>query len=177
MNTERILWILACIALVALWYSKQPDKSPVGEWVTPPTDKRVDNLPKEKIKCESGVAVIPGAKDKLDLPPAVKQDPKKHVTASAIIYPDEHRVSVVSIFDEYTGDTTMQSQRMEHPWLAAENRGRAWIGYGYKTGGATAIRAAVSADVVQIRAVHIGGEATLDSDGVWFAGVGAAVRW
>lgn len=176
MNTERIWWILACIALVALWYAKQPDTPQVGEWVKPQADSRVYNLPREKIRCES-IAVIPGAKDKLDLPHDVKQDQKKHVTASAIIYPDEHRVSVVSIFDEATGDTLMQSQRMGHPWLAAENRGRVWLGYGYKTGGTTAIRAAVSADVTQIKAVHIGGNATLDSDGDWFAGIGVAGRW
>lgn len=173
-----ILLFALAILTVAWWYFTPPP-APVDEWKPAKQDKRVKGVSKKTIKPEDcGVVVYdPPAKDKLDLPDEVKKDPKKHVTAAVTVPSDEHPQSVVTVFDESTGETSALTQRMEFPLIATEQRGQVWLGYGLRNGGARVGRILLREDLLQVKALHLGLNASLDTDGAWFVGVGVGYRW
>lgn len=160
------------------WLSSKP-VAPAGEWTVPKKDGRIADVGTEPIKPKdcTVIAAKSSAKDKLGLPDQVKQDPKKHVTSAVIIRPDERPQSVVSIFDEATGQTDTLTQRMAHPLLATEQRGQLWLGYGIKNGGERVGRILLREDLLQVMALHAGVAATVDMDGGYFVGAGVAYRW
>lgn len=173
-----IILMISLIILALAWRYFTPKPAPVGEWKPATQDKRVSGTPTKTIKPPGGVVVYdPPAKEKLDLPDEVKKDPKKHVTAAVTVPPDEHPQSVVTIFDESTGQTTALTQRMEFPLLATEQRGQVWLGYGLRNGGTRVGRILLREDLLQVKSLHLGLNASLDTDGAWFVGVGVAYRW
>jgi len=169
--------ILASVALGSWLAHKDPE--PSGEWTKPKQDSRIADTGTETIKPQDCAVVVakPGAKKKLDLPPEIQADPKKHVTTAVIIPSNERPQSVVSIFNESTGTTDMLTQRLAYPWLAIEQRGQLWLGYGLTPGGDRVGRILIREDLLQIKAMHLGMNASIDTDGAWFAGVGVAYRW
>lgn len=172
-------WILLSgLAVLAIaWWYYTPPSAPVEEWKPAKQDKRLSGTSTKTIKPPGGVVVYdPPAKEKLDLPDEVKKDPKKHVTAAVTVPSDEHPQSVVTIFDESTGQTTALTQRMAFPLLAAEQRGQVWLGYGLRNG-ARVGRIMLREDLLQVKALHLGLNASLDTDGAWFVGVGVGYRW
>lgn len=164
--------------IIGAWLCHK-DPEPAGEWTKPKQDSRIADTGTETIKPQDCAVVVakPGAKKKLDLPPEVQADPKKHVTTAVIIQPDERPQSVVSIFNEATGTTDMLTQRLAYPWLAIEQRGQLWAGYGLKPNGERAGRILLREDLLQLSALHLGAHASIDTDGQWFAGVGVGYRW
>ena len=150
-----------------------------GQWQPAKPDPRIADTGTETVKPKDCTVIVrkPAAKQALDLPEPIKADPAKHVTAAVIIPPDEHPQSVVSLFDSATGQTETLTQRMEHPWLATEQRGQVWVGYGLAEGGRRAGRILLREDLLQVKALHLGGMASIDTGGQWFAGVGVAWRW
>lgn len=178
--------VLACAFLataiggviIGAWLCTKPD-APAGEWNAPKQDGRLADIPTETIKPPDCAVVVakPGAKKKLDLPPEVQADPKKHVTTAVIIQPDERPQSVSAIFNEATGTTDILTQRLAYPWLAIEQRGQLWAGYGLKLNGERAWRILMREDLLQLKALHLGAHASIDTGGQWFAGVGVGYRW
>ena len=171
----ELLIFLAILAMT--WWYFTPPPAPIGEWTAPKKDGRIAGVGSHTIPASGVVVIDPAAKDKLDLPDPVKQNPKKHVTAAVIIKPDERPQSVVSIFDEATGQTDTLTQRMSYPMLATEQRGQLWLGYGIKTSGERVGRILLREDLLQVMALHAGVGATLDTDGGYFVGAGVAYRW
>lgn len=173
-----LTWIAVLLALAVAWLYLKPVPGVVEEWTKPRTDSRVEDLPKKRIKPPGGVIVIDGpAKEKLDLPDEVKENPSQHVAAAVVVRSDERPQSVATIFDESTGEFSSLTQRMEYPWLQAEQRGQVWVGYGLKTQGAQVGRILVREDLLQLKAIHLGVTASADTDGSALIGVGAAYRW
>lgn len=187
MSSNQLQYIRMLVAALVLffvgvvtgaWLANKPAQ-PAGVWTTPKKDGRIADVGTEPVKPKDCIVIAakPPAKEELDLPDPVKQDPKKHVTSAVIIQPDERPQSVVGIFDEATGQTDMLTQRMAYPWLATEQRGQLWLGYGIRNGGERAGRILVREDLLQVKALHAGLHASLDSDGRWFAGGGVGYRW
>ena len=170
------LMVFLVILAVTWWYFTTPP-APIGEWTAPKKDGRLKGLGSHTVPASGVVVIDDGAKDKLDLPDPVKKDPKKHVTAAVVIKPSERTQSVVSIFDEATGQTETLTQRMGYPLLATEQRGQLWLGYGIKNGGARVGRILLREDLLQVMALHAGVAATVDMDGGYFVGAGVAYRW
>jgi hypothetical protein len=170
--------VAAILGLLVITWNVMRDKpAPVGEWRAAEPDRRIDGTGTSTINPKRVAVYNPPAKDKLDLPDQVKNDPSKHVTSAVIVKSDERPQSVVTIFDQTTGQTTALTQRMEYPLLAAEQRGQIWIGYGQRNGGQMVGRILIREDLLQVKALHAGVNATLDADGAWFAGAGVGYRW
>lgn len=169
--------ILAGVILGA-WLCSRPTP-PAGQWQQAKQDKRIANTGTEKVKPQDCTVVVHklAAKKKLDLPPEIQNDTTQHVSSAVIIPSDERPQSVVTLFDTTTGQTRMLTQRLAYPWIAAEHRGQLWLGYGLADGGQRVGRIHLREDLLQISALHFGGQASLDSGGRWFAGVGVGVRW
>jgi hypothetical protein len=89
---------------------------------------------------------------------------------------------VTSVLDTKTGETTAYTKPEPYPWLAVESRGEARFDYGYKiTKGSTVPlpvgRLSVTHNFVQVKALHMGVNVAIDTDGTAFAGVGLSYRW
>jgi hypothetical protein len=160
------------------WLASKPT-APAGEYSAPKKDDRIADVGTEPVKPKdcTVIASKPAAKDKLGLPDQVKRDPKQHVTSAVIIRPDERPQSVVSLFDEATGKTSSLTQRMAYPLLATEQRGQLWLGYGIRNGGERVGRILLREDLLQVMALHGGVQASIDTDGRYFAGAGVVYRW
>jgi len=174
-------WALAGIlagVILGAWLCSRPAQ-PAGQWQAAKPDKRIADTGTEKVKPQDCAVVVakPAAKKKLDLPPEIQADPKKHVATAVIIQPAERPQSVAAIFNEATGTTDILTQRLAYPWLAIEQRGQLWLGYGLADGGQRVGRIHLREDLLQISALHFGGQASLDTSGAWFVGVGVGYRW
>ena len=179
--------LLAAVLLLALfiagvvlgaWLAYKPAQ-PAGDWQPAQPDKRISTTPTQTVQPKDCRVVVaaPAAKDQLDLPPDIRNNPAQHVSASAVVQPDEHPQSVVTIFDTTTGQTKAITQRLTHPWLATEQRGQLWAGYGLTPGGERVGRILLREDLLQIKAMHLGMTGEVDTMGGWFVGLGVAYRW
>lgn len=151
--------------VIGAWICSTPPE-PVGKWQPAKQDKRIAGAGTETVKPTDCAVVVakPAAKQQLDLPPEIRDNPQKHVSSAVIIQPGERYQSVVGIFDESTGKTDTLTQRMAYPLLATEHRGRAGFGYGYKSG-AQVGHLYLGETLLQIKGWHIGGEVHLFTDG------------
>lgn len=173
-----VLAIFMVGAITGAWLAYKPAES-VGETKPAAQDKRLEDVGTQTIQtADCGVVVAkPAAKGKLNLPPAIAEDPSKHVTSSSTVTAGERPQAIITLLDQTTGQTTAVVQQLEYPWLATEQRGQMWIGYGLADGGRRAGRLMLREDLLQVKALHLGGQASVDTDGQWFAGVGVAWRW
>jgi len=122
------------------------------------------------------------AKANLKLPPSVIANNEQQVTGATTVAPTERRVTVTSVLDTQTGETTTYTKPEPYPWIAVESRGEARFDYGYKVSRGQTIpmpvgRLSVVHDFVQVKGFHAGVNVALDTDGAAFAGVGIGYRW
>jgi len=173
-----LLALFAAGVVLGAWLAYRPAQ-PADDWQPAQPDKRIANAGTQTVQPKDCRVVVvgPAAKDQLDLPPEIRNNPAQHVSASAIVPSDEHPQSVVTLFDTTTGQTKAITQRLTHPWLATEQRGQLWAGYGLTPGGERVGRILLREDLLQVKALHLGTNASLDTDGRWFAGIGVAYRW
>lgn len=169
--TEKALaGLIAALALffagvvTGAWLGNKPTP-PAGEWAKPKQDGRIAGAGTTTVKPKDcGVVVYkPAAKDKLDLPTPIKADIRKHVTASVIVPPDERPQSVVTLFDESTGQSSSLTQRMAYPLLSTEQRGRFGLAAGYKSGRRIG-HVYLGETLVQVKGWHVGGELHVFTD-------------
>lgn len=118
----------------------------------------------------------PAAKARLKLPAATQADAAVHVVTASRVPADERPHTVITLLDERTGEAETISRTDPLPWLAPDTRGEFGVSYGIRNG-VTVGRLSLRQDVLQIKSVHLGATANLDTDGQWFAGVGAWYRW
>lgn len=170
-TAQKVLcWLIAALVLffagvvTGAWLANKPTP-PAGEWTAPKKDGRIADVGTEPIKPKdcTVIAAKPAAKDKLDLPDQVKQDPKKHVTSAVIVKPSERPQSVVGIFDEATSQTDTLTQLMAYPLLATEQRGRFGLAGGYKSGQRVG-HVYLGETLLQVKGWHVGGELHLFTD-------------
>ncbi len=124
----------------------------------------------------------PEAKANLKLPPAVIASTTQQVTGAATVEVSEHKQTVTSVVDTVTGETTTYVKDEPLPWIDIEHRGEARLDVGYKIDARTQIpqrvgRLSVVHDFLQMKAVHFGVAASIDTTGEAFAGVGLGYRW
>ena len=184
-NPYRTSVIALCAILAALFLGIvigamlcSKNSAPAGEWKQAKQDNRVKGEPTQTIKPKDcKVVVIAGAaKEKLELPLEIKQDTTTHITSAVTIPSEERQQSVVTLFNETTGRTDTYTQTLQYPLLAIEQRGQLWLGYGMTRSGQVG-RILFREDLLQVKALHLGMNATVDTDGAWFAGVGVGYRW
>lgn len=181
----RTILVLIVVAMIAYfwWLLKQPkpDQAVAAETPTAPV---VVKVPTVKTPIAGGTVrtLKPAAKVKLKLPEPVVQNDDQQVTSATVVAPSERKTTVSTVIDTKTGETTAYSKPEPYPWLAVESRGEARLDYGYKmTRGELTprpvSRLSVTHNFIQVKALHVGVNAALDSDGTAFVGVGLAYRW
>lgn len=165
------------LAGVALWFTLRPPPAPVGSTVLAKPAKELQNAPKEEIHPPKVQAYAPPAKAKLGLPADVRDDPNKYVLGSAKLPSDTHPHTITTVIDAKTGEVRTFDRRDPLPWIAAEQTGEIRIDYGFKNSLAKVVRLSLREDLVQVKALHLGINASLDADRAWFVGVGVGYRW
>ena len=186
MNAKTLTGIAGLILLVAAgsygyWAVTRPPVD-TSVAVEAPIAAPIKKVKKRTVAVKSVQVFSPEAKLKLSLPPAVIADETKQVTGAATVPPSERRVTVTSVLDTGTGETTIFTKPEPLPWFAVESRGEARIDMGYKwvkniPAQVLVGRLSVRHDFVQVKGFHAGVNVAIDSDGALFAGAGIGYRW
>lgn len=170
--------IAVCLVFfVVVWYEATPRPAPVNQWQPAKPAGQVAEVPKTALSCKPVVVYAQAAKGKLDLPPSLQADKDKYVLSADQVRPDLHPQTLTTIYDASTGQTDTLYRRDPYPWLAAEQTGEVWVGYGVKNGGGRVGMMSVTEELVQIKALHFGVSGSVSTDGSVFAGLGAGFRW
>lgn len=170
--------IAVCLVFfVVVWYVATPKPAPVNQWQPAKPAGQVADVPKTALSCKPVVVYAQAAKGKLDLPQPVLADTSKYVLSADQVRPDLHPQTITTIYDEQTGQTDTLVRLDPYPWLAAEQTGEVWVGYGVKNGGARIGLLSLTEDLVQVKALHFGVAGSVSTDGSVFAGLGAGYRW
>lgn len=165
------------VLVINAWKFMMEATAPINQWTPAQQAPQVKDVPKVDITPTKVNVYAPKAKDKLDLPPAITNDPDVHVLDTTRVSSNEHPVTIISLIDEKTGEVQTLVRSEPLPWLAAEQRGELRFDVGIKNGLDTIGRLTVREDLLQVKALHAGLHASLDSDGRWFAGGGVGYRW
>lgn len=180
------LIIATLIALgIYLWDRYTPPPAKINEWVQAKPAAPLATVPLIGVQVTAPVQVYaPRAKTKLKLPPALQQNAGVHVLAATRVKPDLHPQTVVTTLNSKTGQTETLIRREPYPWMSAEQTGEIRIDYGYKMGFSSpdkgrpgGVRLSLREDLLQLKALHLGINASIDSDGQMFAGAGVGYRW
>ena len=183
MKTLNILGISILVGIGGYgywWFSRPPVDTAVAVVAAPaPAVKKVKKV---RTPVKSVETYAPEAKTNLKLPPLIVADETKQVTGATTVPPSERRVTVTSVLDTATGETTTYTKPEPPPWLAVESRGEARldVGYKFKRGIPTAVqtvRLSLTHNFVQVKGFHVGVNAAIDSDITMFVGLGVGYRW
>lgn len=176
------LIVIAMIAYV-VWLFKQQraDTTEATQAAVAPIVAKIPTV-QTPIKSKTVRTFKPAAKAKLKLPEPVIQNDDQQVTSATVVAPSERKTTVSTVIDTKTGETTAYVKPEPYPWLAVESRGEARLDYGYKMTRGELVpkpvsRLSVTHNFIQVKALHVGVNAALDSDGTAFVGVGLAYRW
>lgn len=169
--------LVALFVLAAAWWYFTPRPAPVGSTVLAKPAPELKGEKKQDITPPKVAVYAPAAKKRLDLPAAVQDDPSKYVLGSAKLPADHHPHTVTAVIDAQTGEVQTYDRRDPLPWLAAEQTGEIRIDVGIKNGLVKVGRLSLREDLLQVKALHAGVNATVDTDGAWFAGAGIGYRW
>lgn len=137
---------------------------------------KVATVGTEVIKPAAVKVYKPEAKRKLNLPQEVQEDKDKAVVSSVKVDYSLKPQAVTTVLDTQTGEATTYVNDEPRPWLDFRDSGSASLAYGIKSG-PPVVRLSVTQDLLQIKAVALGGVAHLDSDGDYFVGAGVTYRW
>lgn len=168
--------VLAVLVLLWLVMSK-PAQAPAKVPVAAQTAPEVASVPKVAVTPPKVMVYAQEAKAKVELPAAVKSDPAIAVLESDKLAESDRPETVTTVLDSGTGDTQTYVVQDPYPWLAVENNKELGLAYGFKNGFMLRSRLSFSDDLLQVKAMHVSGVATLDSDGEYFVGARLVYRW
>ena len=172
------LWLLSLAGAVAVaWWYFTPKPSPVGETTLAKPAAELKRIKKRDITPPKVAVYEPPAKAKLDLPIGIQDDPDKYVLGSVKLPNDTHPHTVTTVIDEKTGEIQTFDRRDPLPWLSVEQRGELRLDYGFKAGQPMTARLSLREDLLQVKALHAGINASLDADGQYFVGAGIGWKW
>ncbi|MCK7495203.1 MAG: hypothetical protein MZW92_31980 [Comamonadaceae bacterium] len=108
----------------------------------------------------------------------MQNDAARQVVAATRVPGDDRPHTVSAVADLGTGQVSMFVRPDPLLWLAMETRRELGLAYGLKTDADEPVwRLRGRVDMARIKAARFGVDASVDSDGDAFAGVGVAVRW
>jgi len=176
LNPRAVLLAGLAVMVGLWWYFKPAPTAPAGTYQETKDSPDVAKLPKQPMQGRINV-LPPSAKKKTGLPQAVQDDPGKHVVDTAQFPIGYQPFTAVAIYDEKSGDVQLAARSDPLPWLAAERRSYARLGYGVKSRTGMVGQLAVGVNVVQTKALHVGGSAELFTDGTGYAGAHVEYQW
>ena len=171
-----MLAAVLCVFVVAWWYFT-PESAPIGKTVIATSAPELKKIQRQNIKPPKVQVYGPSSKAKLNLPIGIQDDPSKYVLGSVKLPNDTHPHTITTVIDEKTGEVQTFERRDPLPWLAAEQRGELRIDAGIKNGLTRTARLSLREDLLQVKALHAGINASLDADGQYFVGVGVGWKW
>lgn len=153
------------------WHSHLPPSTAPGYHAAAPA-KQLSGMTLHSIMCPPGGILAYGdaAKKNLGLPAPVLADKHVHVLNAGRLPASAHPLLVTTLFNDKTRATGLQWREEPLPWLAPEKRGYFRIGRGIKTDVGGVWRLGAGLNLVQIKAIHLGLDGTLDSDGGGYVG-------
>lgn len=177
LHTPRLLIVLAFVAGAAVYFAFKPDQAPPGVHNTATPAPEVAKVPTERVEIVPPIQVYkPAAKKKLKLPEPVQQDAAQHVIASSKTANDERQHTITTVIDANTGNATTYDRVDPLPWISVNTKSEVGLYYGYR-GGEQVVRLQGKQELLQVKAMHLGAIATVDSDGETFVGAGLWARW
>jgi hypothetical protein len=169
--------VIFCLGASCGWYfTAKSVPAATEKWTPAQPASQVAAIPQQEIKPPKVKVYTPVAKQTLDLSDEIRNDPNKYVLQATKLPSDTHPATVTTIIDQNTGEVQTFIRREPLPWFAIEQTGEARIDVGLK-GGQTIGRLSAHEDLLQVKALHAGINASLDSDGEIFVGVGVGYRW
>jgi hypothetical protein len=167
-------WFGILAVAILLWMNMRHPSIPVG--VTVSATKAPEIAKSAKIEITPAKVQVYPQKVKLAmaLPETVKADKAIAVLDSSKLPMNLHPQTITTTLNTTTGETATVVTVDPYPWLAAENRREFRVDYGIRYDGRAVARMSFTDDLIQIKAIHLGAKADLDSDGRFFIGVGAA---
>jgi hypothetical protein len=180
MNKKTILLLVAlALAGSALfgWNYFSPPPVPVAQWAQAKEAPQLKGVVKQNLITQKVAVYAPAAKQKLNLPANIQNDASQYVLSSSRLPKDTHPATVTTVLDESTGEVQTYIRREPLPWLAPEQTGELRIDVGYKNGMTRAGRLTFREDLLQVKALHAGLNASIDTDGQYFVGAGVGYRW
>jgi hypothetical protein len=176
---DAILGALAAALICAFvawifWPKDRPTNVGQAEVLEPAKEVKTVERIIEKPKY---IYVYPqAAKEDLGLPAGVIGNVNAKVTATGHLDAEERPYTLSAVLDTATGESQVYARPDPLPWIDRNITGEVGMTYGVKDGEATG-RLSLRQNLVQIKSFRLGGSATLDDDGQWYAGAGAFYRW
>jgi hypothetical protein len=180
MRHRARLSVLVAVLLLAAgcaWWYFTPAPVPVDEWTPAQVAPQLAPIPKQTIRPAKVRAYVPAAKAKLKLPDSMLNDQSVYVLDSSLLPSDTYPQTVTTVIDEQSGEVQTVVRREPLPWLAAEHRGELRLDAGVKNGLAKVVRLTLREDLLQVKALHAGINASVDTDGQFFVGAGVGWKW
>ncbi len=169
--------IIGAIIIAGVMYyvaALRNEPQPAKEVTTPHV---LDSVPTQEIKPAKVIVYAPAAKAKTKVPEPLKSDPGAFVIGSSTIPASNQPQIATSVFNFNTGETKTFISKEPEPLFQMEKKYEIRASYGMKTGSGMITRLSFSDDLMQIKAFHLGADASIDSDGEGFAGVHIAYRF
>ena len=176
-DTGIILLALSIGALAGWYFTQVPAAAPTAKWTPAQPSQQVAAIPKQEIKPPAVKVYAPKVKQKLNLPEEIQTNPNLYVLQSTRLPNDTHPATVTTLINQQTGEVQTYVRREPLPWLSTEHTGEARIDVGIKSATGTIARLTLREDLLQVKALHAGFNASLDTDGQIFVGVGVGFKW
>ena len=166
-------WLVVLVAVLGLLceHFKPTPAIPVGIYTATKDSVAVAGLEKQVVAGTRVRALPPAAKQKLGMPQDVQNDPNKHVVDTAQFPITYQPFTAVATYDAQTDEVIITAKNDPLPWLAAESRWYARTGYGVKSRAGKVWQLAVGGNLIQTKALHMGGSVELFTDGDGYAGI------
>lgn len=172
-----LLTVIVLAIVAAAWWHFRPHPAPVGETIPAEQASELVGASTQTIKPPTVKVYTKAAKTKLRLPGSVQDDAGQYVLTSSRVTADDHPHTLTTIIDEKTGEVQTFNRRDPLPWIAVENSGELRIDYGLKNGLTRVGRLSLRESLLQVKALHAGANASIDTDGAWFVGVGVGYKF
>ena len=175
----KILLLLALAGTSLWWYYGRTPSSVSEEIVSATVAPEVSKIQKEEIRPPVLRVYKPAAKEKLSLPIEVKNNPAERVLSASVVPNTLYSHTVIGTVNENTGEVQTFVRTNPLPLFLLQHHGYVRLGYGYRPGYGMGYKASISEDLVQIKALHFGVDATLHVDASMdrYAGVFVEYRW
>jgi hypothetical protein len=141
------------------------------------TSPELAGVSKTEITPPKVIVYTPEAKKKLNLPADIQNDNKSSVLDSSHIPESDHSTTVTTVIDSETGKARTVYSEDQLPWFSEKTSKEIKISYGMKNFGIMAVRAEFTDDLFQVKSIHFGINASVDSDSDYFIGAGISFKF
>lgn len=177
MNIRVILESIGALLIAGLAWIVLHKPVPPNNTQQAQTSPELADVSKTEITPPKVIVYAPEAKKKLNLSADIQNDDKKSVFDSSKIPESDHSTTVTTLIDEDTGKPVTVYSENPLPWLAATKYKEVKLSYGMKNAGVMAGRLEFTDDLFQVKSIHFGINASIDTDSDYFIGAGISFKF